>query len=369
MKLSILQENLKNAVNLTSHFISSKAQLPILANILIKADKTKLTFSATNLENSITTSIAAKIEKEGEITVNGKILNDIVSNLSSGTIEIEMVKEQIKLSSLKFKSNILGSNTSDFPKLPKDIGKKPIILNKEEFIKSLSKILFSVSLDETRPILTGVLFLFKNKSLSLVATDGFRLSEINLKTQVEVGDFSLIIPRSILNEIIRIEGEDEIMMSYDKDSNQVIFKLGDTLLSSRVIEGEFPDYKKIIPKSSEAILNVDKYELEKAIKLSSVFARDSGNIIKIKIEDSIMVISAESSSSGSQETELETRNEETSKNKIEIMFNFRFIEEAIKSIEDDEVQIKITGPNTAAIFLDPKSSNFLHLIMPIKSQS
>src|SRR3989339_1900859 len=184
MKLSILQENLKNAVNLTSHFISSKAQLPILANILIKADKTKLTFSATNLENSITTSIAAKIEKEGEITVNGKILNDIVSNLSSGTIEIEMVKEQIKLSSLKFKSNILGSNTSDFPKLPKDIGKKPIILNKEEFIKSLSKILFSVSLDETRPILTGVLFLFKNKSLSLVATDGFRLSEINLKTQV-----------------------------------------------------------------------------------------------------------------------------------------------------------------------------------------
>ena len=158
-------------------------------------------------------------------------------------------------------------------------------------------------------------------------------------------------------------------MSYDKDSNQVIFKLGDTLLSSRVIEGEFPDYKKIIPKSSEAILNVDKYELEKAIKLSSVFARDSGNIIKIKIEDSIMVISAESSSSGSQETELETRNEETSKNKIEIMFNFRFIEEAIKSIEDDEVQIKITGPNTAAIFLDPKSSNFLHLIMPIKSQS
>ena len=367
MKLSILQENLKNAVNLTSHFISSKAQLPILSNILIQTDKSKLILSATNLENSITISVAAKIEKEGEIAVNGTILNDIVSNLSSGTIEIEVVKEQIKLISPNFKLNILGTNTSDFPKLPKDVGKNPIILDRKEFIQSLSKILFSVSLDETRPILTGVLFSFKKKGLTLVATDGFRLSEINLKAKIESDDTNLIIPKSILNEIIRIEGDDEIKLSYDKNNKQVVFKIGDNLLSSRVIEGEFPDYKKIIPKNIECTLNVDKYELDKAIKLASVFARDSGNMIKFKITKDKLIISAESSTSGNQETELEIRSEESIE--TEIMFNYRFVEEVIKIIEDDEIQIKTTGPNTASIFLDTKFSNFLHLIMPIKSQS
>jgi len=366
MKLQILQENLKSAVSLTSHFISSKAQLPILSNILIQTDKSKLILSATNLENSITTSVAAKIEKEGEIAVNGKVLNDIVSNLSSGTIEIEVVKEQIKLVSPNFKLNILGTNTSDFPKLPKGIGKNPVVLNRDEFIQSLSKILFSVSLDETRPILTGVLFSFKNKSLSLVATDGFRLSEINLKTKVESDDINLIIPKSILNEIIRIEGDNEIKFSYDKNNKQVIFRVGDNLLSSRIIEGEFPDYKKIIPKNIECTLNVDKYELDKAVKLSSVFSRDSGNIVKLKVKNNKLLVSAESSTSGSQETELEIRSEDSVD--TEIMFNYRFIEEAVKVIENDEIQIKTTGPNTAAIFLDTNFSNFLHLIMPIKSQ-
>ena len=375
MKLTVLQENLKKSVNLVSHFISNKAQLPILSNILIRADKSKLTLSATNLENSITTSIAVKIEKEGEIAVNGKVFNEVISNLSSGAVDIEVLKEQIKLTSPNFKSNILGSNTSDFPKLPKNLGKNPIILEKEEFIKSLSKVLFSVSLDETRPVYTGVWFIFNNKNLTLVATDGSRLTEIVLKTKITSDDFSLIIPKSILNEIIRIEEDENIEMSYDKENNQVVFKIGDILLSSRVIEGSFPDYKKIIPKSSESVINIDKLELEKAVKLSSVFARDAGNLVKLIIKKTAspgvqkLTIKAENSTSGSQETELEIRSEEPIKTETEIMFNFRFIEELIKVVESDEICVKITGANTAAIFLDSKSPNFLHLIMPIKSQN
>ncbi|KKP46515.1 MAG: polymerase III, beta subunit protein [Candidatus Woesebacteria bacterium GW2011_GWA1_33_30] len=372
MKLTVLQENLKTAINLTSHFITNKAQLPILSSILIQANKSKLTLSATNLENSITTSIAVKIEKEGEITVNGKVFNEVISNLSSGTIDIEVVKEQIKITSPNFKSNILGSNTSDFPKLPKSVGRNSIVLEKEEFVKSLSKVLFSVSLDETRPVYTGVWFIFNDKNLTLVATDGSRLTEIILKTKITSDDFSLIIPKSILNEIVRIEEDDNIEMSYDKENNQVVFKIGDILLSSRIIEGSFPDYKKIIPKSSVSIINIDKLELEKAVKLSSVFARDAGNIVKLIINNEKLVIKAESSTSGSQETEIEIRvgeGEKSIEQEIEIMFNFKFLEEMLKVIENDEICIKITGANTAAIFLDSKSPNFLHLIMPIKSQN
>ena len=368
MKLTVLQENLKKAVNLTSHFISNKAQLPILSNILIKTDKSKLILSATNLENSITTSISCKIDEEGEICVNGKILNEMISNLSSGNIDIDASKEQLKITSAKFKSNLLGTNTLDFPKLSNSLGKNTLLINKEDFVKNLSKVLFSTSLDETRPILTGVMFAFDSNHLSFVSTDGFRLSEVKLKSKIDSENFSLIIPKAILNEIVKIEDEGDIEMFYDKSNNQIVFKIGDIILSSRIIEGSFPDYKKIIPKSSEIIINVDKIELEKALKLSSIFSRDASNIVKIKIKDQLLIVEAESSTSGKQETEIEIRSEDKIKKDLEIMFNFRFLEEVLKSIESDEVQIKILDANTAAIFLDPENSNFLHLIMPIKSQ-
>jgi DNA polymerase-3 subunit beta len=370
MKFTVLQENLKNSVSLTSHFVSSKAQLPILGNILIKADKTKLTLSATNLETSIETSIAAKVEEEGDITINGKTFNDVVSNLESGSINIESFQEQIKITSGKFKSNLLGSNSSDFPSLPSLNKSNTISLKTKEFIEALSKVLFAVSFDETRPILTGVLFWFKEKKLHLVATDGFRLSEIKLKNDIETEDLKIIIPKAILYELTKISGSfEEILLSYDKESNQIVFGLGETILSSRVIEGEFPDYEKIIPSASMSIVNVDKNELEKSLKLASVFARDSGKIIKIKIENNELKLTAESSSSGNQETTLEIRNEdkENESKEINIMFNYSFIEDVLKVIADDEVKIIFAPDNKASKFLDPKTSNFLHIIMPIKS--
>lgn len=368
MKLQVLQENLKNSVTLTSHFVSSKAQLPILGNILIKAYKSKLTLSATNLETSVTTSIAAKIEEEGEITVNGKTLNDVISNLSSGALEIEVSKEQLKLISGTFKSNILGSNSSDFPSLPTQLLKDSIKIVRSEFVDSLSKVLFAVSNDETRPILTGVLLIIKDKRLYLVATDGFRLSEVKMKKDVESSDLRIIVPKAILNELVKIDGE-EIEFSFDKENNQIIFLVGDTILSSRIIEGEFPDYEKIVPTSSIASINVDKNELEKSIKLASVFARDSGNIIKLVVSQNVLTIKAESTASGNQETDIEIRNEEKGEKITEIMFNYRFIEEYLKTVKDDELQIHISDNNKASKFIDPKSNNFLHIIMPIKTQS
>ncbi len=367
MKITVLQDNLKRAVSLTSHFISPKAQLPILGNVLLKAENSKLTLSATNLEISIVTSIAAKVEEEGEITVNGKTLNDVISNLSSGNIELTAAQEQIKISSGKFKSVILGSNSADFPSLPVKSNKNNFSLKTDEFLSSLSKVLFAVSSDETRPILTGVLFNFKGKNLTLVSTDGFRLSEIKLKSEVDVEDLKIIIPKAILYELLKIGGEENINVSFDKEVNQIIFVVGDTTLSSRVIEGEFPDYEKIIPQSSIGTIFVDKKELEKSIKLASVFARDSGKIVKLIINNEELIIKAESSASGNQEMNIEIRSEEKIESEISIMFNFSFIEDVLKVITDDEVKIIFAADNKASKFIDSKPSNFLHIIMPIKS--
>jgi DNA polymerase-3 subunit beta len=370
MKLTLLQENLKNAVSLTSHFTSPKAQLPILGNILLKAEKSKLYLSSTNLEISVRTSIAAKIEEEGEITINGKTLNDIVSNLNNESIEIESVQENFRITSGKFKSNLLGSNTADFPNLPTQTGKNNFKLNKEDLINALSKVLFSVSTDETRPILTGVLFLFSNKTLKLVSTDGFRLSEVKLKGEVDANDLKIIIPKTVLYELTKIAVDsDTIEVSFDNETNQVLFVIDDTTLSSRVIEGEFPDYEKIIPQASIATIFVDKREFEKAIKLASVFARESGKIVRFKVFENKMTVSAESSSSGNQEMELEIRNIDDSpiQNEINIMFNFSFIEDILKAVIDDEVKIIFAADNKASKFIDSKSSNYLHIIMPIKT--
>jgi len=317
MKLTVLQENLQKAVALSSHFVSQKAQLPILSNILIQAKKSKLILSSTNLETSVSTSIGAKVEIDGEITVNGKILNDVIS--------------------------------------------------------SLSKVLFSVSTDETRPILTGVLFVSKGSTLNLVATDGFRLSEIKIKNETKLPDLKIIIPRAVLNEIVRLgESSEDISFFYEKENNQIIFGIGDTIFSSRVIEGEFPDYEKIIPSSSICTINIDKNEFEKTIKLASVFARDSGNIIKLQVIGDRLTVKAESVNSGNQETSLEIRNEIREAwpaSPVNIMFNYRFIEEFLKTVEDDEIQIQISDNNKASKFLDPKTPNFLHIIMPIKTQN
>lgn len=367
MKLTVLQENLKNAVSLTSHFVSPKAQLPILGNILLKTDKSKLTLSSTNLETSVSTSIGAKVETEGEITINGKTLNDVVSNLSSGSIELEIEKEQVKITSGTFKSNILGSNSADFPILPSSVGKDSFKVKKEELVTSLSKTLFAVSSDETRPILTGILFVVKSKSLYLVATDGFRLSEVKLKSEIDIPDFKIIIPKAVLNELVKLNEEDIVEISFDKENNQVIFLIGDTILSSRIIEGDFPDYEKIIPTSSVCVFDINKYEFEKAIKLASIFARDSGNIIKLQIKEKNMIVRAESAASGNQETEVQIERDDKSDKEIEIMFNFRFIEEFLKVALDEDVQIHVSDNNKASKFIDPKSSNFLHIIMPIKT--
>lgn len=370
MKLSVIQENLKNSLNLCSHFISPKAQLPILGNIKLQATKSKLILTSTNLETSVSTSIGAKVESSGEITVPGRVITDIISGLSVGNVSLEVKKERITIESGSFKSTIAGMNTSDFPKVPSTLPKtKLIILNRKLFIDALSKCQFAVSGDETRPVLTGVLFQFKGNSLHLVATDGFRLSQMSMKIDSKVDTQKMIVPKAVLSEIVKSTGDDDIKFSYNKKDNQVLFGVGDSIFSSRVIEGEFPDFEKIIPKSALFKVLVDKHELGQAVRLASVFARESGNIIKLNLKKNVLQVKAESTSSGKQTTDVEVKVEtEEKKIDLEIAYNYKFLEDFLKVVEGDSVNIELTNPNSAGKFIDPMNPKFLHLIMSIRVQ-
>ena len=376
MDLQVLQENFSKALSVTSRFVSVKAQLPVLSNVMLSAKKNKLLISATNLELSISISIGAKVKKEGELTIPARVITDLVGNLNPGPIDLNSEKEHLKISSSNFSSILSGMNSSDFPSVPQEISSKAVSFPKDDFLKSLSSTLFAASSDETRPVLTGVLFIFqssqetKNK-LTLVATDGFRLSrkKMSLNSKVNLSNKDqLILPKNSLSELLRLSSEEEdLKFSFNEGDSQIIFGVGDSVLSSRIIDGEFPDFERIIPKETSCNLVLDKEEFLRGVKLASVFARDAANVVKITVNKDTLGISAESSQSGSQEMKVDAKIEGTSKN-LKIAFNYRFLEDFLNSVEGEDVQIELGGSNSPGVFTNPKDPDYLHLIMPVRIQ-
>jgi DNA polymerase-3 subunit beta len=371
MKLQVLQEDFSKAISIASRFTSTRAQLPILGNILLSASRTKLLIASTNLEVSISISVGAQVEKEGEITVPSRVFSDLVSNLPSGQISLQAEKEQLKVSTQGFSSSVSGMNSSDFPSVPKILGKKAIKFSKEDLIDALSQVSFAASIDETRPILTGVLFIFERGSLTLVATDGFRLSQKKIFLKGVKGGRKIILPKNALNEVSRLSGDtEELSFSFKDKDSQVVFGLSNAVLSSRILEGEFPSFEKIIPKDSNYKVNLDREELLRAVKLAAVFARDSANIVGVSLKKDSIEISAESANTGQQKTQVDAKVEgDIGKKGFEINFNYRFLEDLLNALEGEEIQIEFSNPNAPGVFTDSKDKNFLHLIMPVRIQS
>ncbi len=372
MRVQVLQENLEKAIGITTRFASAKAQLPILGNVLISTRKSKIYISSTNLEISASVKIGAKIEEDGEISIPAKIISELVPNLPKETIGLQSEKEQLKISTNGFTSTILGMDSTDFPKIPNALNEKNTIsFSKKLLSESLGKVVFSTSTDETRPILTGVLFILKDNSLSLVATDGFRLSRKNVLLKDFKGEEkSVVIPKGILGEIIRgVFETDDILFDLEESEKQVLFELEDTVLTSRLLEGEYPDFEKIIPKESNIKVFLDKEEFLRAVKLASIFAKEAANVVKLKILKDSIKVSAESGQAGSQETKVDAKVESGISNfesGFEIAFNFRYLEDFIHSVTGEELSMEFVSSTSAGVFKDTSDENYLHLIMPVK---
>ena len=377
MKLKVLQESFSKALSITSRFTSNKIQLPILANVLLSASKNKLFISATNLEMAISIPLGAKVERDGEITIPARVISELVGNLTPGQISLDAEKEILKIAAQGFSSSLSGINSSDFPVVPHELDKKEVSIKSNDFKHSLNKVLFAVSSDETRPVLTGVLVVLNKDDITFVSTDGFRLSKKRIKLSSPVKDETkLIIPKNTLSELSRLEvsSDSQLVFSFNRSDNQILFNLQEMILTSRIIEGDFPDYEKIIPKDSRLKVKVDKSDLLRAVKLASVFARESANVIKVKVKKASVFVSAESSHSGSQETELDARVEdeaETLKDGEDyvIAFNYKFLEDFLGSCEGENVQINLSDANSPALFLDEEDKSFIHIIMPVRLQS
>ncbi len=372
MNIQVLQEDLIKALNTSSHFVSTKPQLPILGNFLLEVGNLKLGIRATNLEMSVSSTIGAKIEKEGSVAIPAKTFLEIISNLRNGPVSLILEKEQLIVENADFKGQLTTNPVNDFPKIPNVIdSKKSFTLESSKLIDTLSEILFSCSQDETRPILTGVLFIFKDKKITLVSSDGFRLSkkEISLEKALssKIEGKKIVIPRSSLIELTKIAKEEKLLIfELKEDENQLIIKIGETFVTSRLIEGEFPNFEKIIPSSSTTRVFLSKEDLKRAIKLSSVFARADGGVVKITINEDSVQISSQNAAVGKDVSKVEAKVEGGI---LDISFNFKFLEEFLNQVEGEGVEINLTDSVSPAIFVDPKNKEFLHLIMPVRIQS
>lgn len=368
MKLSVLKENLKKITNVAIRFVSNKGQLPILSNLLLKAEKNKLHIYATNLESTYVSSIAAKIDEEGEIVVEARVLNEIINNLDDETVNLLSVGENLDINSGRFSSSIFCMNSSEFPKTSIVLQQKIFDIDNKVLSQGLLKTLFCVSMDETRPVLTGLLLDINQGEVNFVSTDGFRLSYLSVLTDVGFSDTRFIIPRNTILEILKIEKEDVVSFYYDSESKQLIFESGDNYILSRLIEGQFPDYKKIIPSSFVSEFSIDKYDLEKAVKLSSIFCRESNNILTLNLKDDFLETYAENQKIGKQSHRIDIKSIKESglNGDLTVLFNYRFIEDLLKNIDSQDVEVYLSGQTTSAKFKIPTDNSFFHLIMPIK---
>ena len=311
MKALILQENLNKALSLAGKFISNKIQLPILSSFLLEAKEGQLFISASSLEAGVVIRVAAKIEEEGKIAIPARIFGELVFGLPKEKISLTTDGLILKIAGGKHQSTINATSAAEFPAVPQKTTTPQLAFSRKTLIDVAAQVSFAASLDEGRPAITGALVVLSKRDLSFVATDGFRMSlkKVEVQKNTEEEWPPLIIPAKILTEVGKIaqDKEDGAGMIFAPEGNQVLFVWEDVVLSSRLIDGKFPPYEKIIPISATTRIVVDRDELLKSIKLASLFAREGANIIKIKIGGENIKIVANTPQLGGSEKEIEAK--------------------------------------------------------------
>ncbi len=374
MKITSLQENLKSGILITSHIAGKNVNLPILNNVLIEAKDGNIKLVATDLEIGITSIVRGKIEKEGVFTVDSKVIAEFISLLPNKKVEIVKKDHNLLIESENYKTVIRGQEADEFPLIPKVERREFFKTEVNDFKKALSQVIFAVSNSETRIELTGVQFHFKNDKLIMAATDSYRLAEKEIKIETNSKtEKKIIIPAKTLQELIRVMSavksenlsDDNTKIEFFVTDNQVLFTIGNTELVSRLIEGQYPDYKQIIPTKNETSILVSRDELMRAVKAASIFSKSGINDINLDfpLGKNKIIISSSSSQTGENITDLDAA---VNGKDNSIVVNYRYLLDGVNSIDGDNIKINIINGNTPCVLKSEKDPSYIYIIMPIK---
>ena len=373
MKVSCLQENLSKGLGIVGRAVSPRSTLPVLGNVLLATDAGRLKLSATNLEVGINCWIGAKVEDEGATTVPARTFVDLVNALPPEQVDMELVvrTQTLNLRAGRSEANIKGIDAQEFPIVPVPEGEDGISVEADVLRTAVSQVAFAAATDDSRPILTGVLAKFEDAQLTLAAADGFRLSVRTIPLPHPVSDpFSIIIPARALTELGRISGEqkDPIVITVTPTRNQVLFQLTDIVLVSQLIDGNFPDYRQIIPRECTTHTVVDTAAFLKACKTALIFARDAAHITRVHVKPGSeltpghIIVSATSAETGDDVSEFDASIEGE---EIEIAFNVKYMIDLLSVVGAPQVALDTTTSSSPGVVRPVGDADYTHVIMPM----
>ena len=365
MKLTCTQENLTRGLNIVSHIANKNNNLPILNNVLLRADKDGLTLITTDLEIGIKVFVRGKVDKAGEFTVAAKLLNDFVNLLPKENIDIELKDKSLKIKSKNQTSNIKGMVAEDFPLIPgiEETGGVEIAIN--DFKQALAQTVFAASLDSGRAEINAVSFSFDKDQLILASTDSYRLAEKKLSVNnKETKD--LIVPLKVIQELVRILGDQtgkNLKICFNE--NQIKFVFDGVELTSRVVEGKYPDYQQIIPDKFTTTAKTPVSRLVPAIKSAALFCKQGINDVRLNFDVNNKEIIITTASSQLGESTIKVSADIVGQS-LEAVFNFRYLLDGLSNLNDTEVVIKVNSDNSPGLLQPSKNNNYLYLVMPIR---
>ncbi len=368
MKFTIVQEKLAKALNNVSRVAGgARATLPILNNVLIRVDEGKVCFIATNLDMATMSHLKVEQYENGAVTVPARLIADFISNLPRGeAVEISAENvDKIVIRAGGYHSTINGVAAEEFPELP-DIGETTVkfSMTAEEFKAGVGQVMIAASSDMTRPALTGVYFNTSEGGLYLAATDGYRLAERKLLEKIE-SEVAAIVPASSLQEVMRslsdYDGEIEILF----DETQVRFRLGEVEVTSKLVDGSFPDYRQLIPKETEIKVNLKRDELTRITKLAALFAKGVGGSITCSsdVENGVFKVVSVANELGENSSQIETAVELNGS----VTLNSRFLLDALNVLEGKELTFGFSNRLDPVVLRNEQYPNYVHIVMPLKS--
>jgi len=363
MNISLGKEELQKGIQTVQGAVSTKNTLPILGNILIEAHTDNVKLTATDLDIAVSCTIPAVVQEPGVITLPakrfGEIIRELISDQSVKIIAKKNLSTQIESGKTFFK--LMGLPKDDFPNIPEFQSLNTITIPQNLLLRMIKLTQFAMSRDEARYVLNGILFSFQNKTLRLVATDGRRLAMIEKElTETSGTQKNLIIPNKTIQELNRNLGaEGEVFLSF-KD-NQLQFKINNTIITSRLIEGEFPNYEQVIPKKTKEQIWINTQQFLSATRRASIFTSQESQSIKIDLQKNRMVISKNTPDVGEVREEIEV---EYSGGDFTIGFNPTYLIDALKNIDDEKIQFGLTDPEKPGMIR--AQQDYTYIVLPMQ---
>ena len=367
-----MQENLARGLQVVSRAVSSRSTLPVLNNVLLRTEDGGLKLTATNLEIGMTYWVQGKIESEGAVTVPARLLTDIVAGLPpSEKVELELLaQETLSIKAGRFETRVKGIDAEEFPAIPSS-GEKPTTRVAQDVLKvALDEVTFAAATDEARPILTGCLVRLENNQLTLAAADNYRIAVKTIAILDPVAETSFVVPARSLTELSRIltDTEEPVDLVLSPSRNQILFHIQGVDLVSRLIDGQIPNYQQVLPKSHTTRVLVDRDQLLKAVHLASLIASNSANIVKIHVgketETGLTVSAAADIGDNRSEVEAEVEGDGTT-----IAFNARYLIDVLTKVATDRFSLELNGPLSPGVLRPAEDAQYVHVVMPVKTNS